>query len=770
MHKLTEKHNKNKNNDNNNNSKLLRFKDSRRSSEGGSPRCSMSTSEFSVDFYWRRADKLELDIKTMLRTDDKQRFRSHDRATAPGSGSLARLGRLLMTLLSNFNRVDPLAQDSFKCDANAIRLPGKLSRLGVRLGLHRLYRSEWHRSRGAFHRRWPAVVYFVWLAILVHVSVCLVFRYKQDACKFRMRRVAWINETHPEQYSIQQLESADHLRACLDESDRLLRLVAGDHQLHVSYVFEVIYLALISMTTVFYSLLGVYFKYKQPFCFDFFTSQLDHQRALDNCRRTIKQQACLLLDSNRRFTRALVEFSEKSIGRRLFLRRRTEAGLDQLGRNGGATAAANQRNQSSGAISELLKAGTAAAAGLDGQQEARLLAIANRSLACRQLKHMIRDDQLIPMNRSREWLDHKSQLYALINGCGLVAGMSANYMVSRTLIDMARLANERKQLTLADCLGAVEILFMLLVCTLAGMFYVSVIVFSAYDQIVVAKQLLSLIKKIVALNELRFHAILRPMLKQYGGGGEARWSLSEQLPAKTAATRPHANGPPPRAPSRAAGRSIDVGSSRWRVPPPSLVNLASQRLDWAQFEDKMNHDLLLLVMHYRLFKVRLMALTRRSGFLVLCTIFMAFLLPIVGRIHLPYFMDSSVRTIINAICLITLSTADISLVPVCYLHRRCLDVYNALNSVLAHATDVARSPEGIDIYDRHLISTLRKELSHHEGIAAMFATKFAGISVTYPNLVRIHLYFSFLMLSLIYDESSEQELTVGIFSDPFGLY
>lgn len=180
--------------------------------------------------------------------------------------------------------------------------------------------------------------------------------------------------------------------------------------------------------------------------------------------------------------------------------------------------------------------------------------------------------------------------------------------------------------------------------------------------------------------------------------------------------------------------------------------------------NEMNANLLLGLMHYKLFVSQSDNTKNELKLVTVNTTFLFFLMPAGVRLHVPYMNHGAFKYIGIVWSLLTVSMTNFVLVPVCYYHSRSLTLYKMLNSLMAHTVETN------DIYYDHLVWLIHKELNHPEILITRFATKWANFDFTYPNLVKIHFWFGIIILSIVSGITSNNETFFNYFlSDPFGL-
>lgn len=178
----------------------------------------------------------------------------------------------------------------------------------------------------------------------------------------------------------------------------------------------------------------------------------------------------------------------------------------------------------------------------------------------------------------------------------------------------------------------------------------------------------------------------------------------------------------------------------------------------------LNINLLLVLMHYKIFVAQMNNGVRDSFKIVHVNVAILISIPIIIRLHLPYMdQDASSRDFALKTSYFVLIPANFVLVPLCHLFSRCMDLNKSLAYLLAHTieTDLKYSQQGSSsghchpdatLYNAHNVTLLRRELNHPERLKSRVAVMALGMSFTYTLLCRLLFWYGFIMLSIIHEK------------------
>lgn len=122
-----------------------------------------------------------------------------------------------------------------------------------------------------------------------------------------------------------------------------------------------------------------------------------------------------------------------------------------------------------------------------------------------------------------------------------------------------------------------------------------------------------------------------------------------------------------------ASRRRDSPTSHWLQGAHGTCGAA---LD--QLYESINTDLVCIPMHYRIFAAQLKPTRKALSFVLLCCLGLMVVFPIVGRLHVPYIRDRESRITCIIICFIMIGLPDVSIVPICWMNSRCLNLRQSL--------------------------------------------------------------------------------------------
>lgn len=167
-------------------------------------------------------------------------------------------------------------------------------------------------------------------------------------------------------------------------------------------------------------------------------------------------------------------------------------------------------------------------------------------------------------------------------------------------------------------------------------------------------------------------------------------------------------------------------------------------IDNFKYQD-LNYDLLFILIQYKLLLRQLKFNKPTISLVAFCTLQIQFLAPLLLFIQLP-FIKSEIVPILVSCFLFFVILGDCCLIPIAYMHSRCLELCKALFSVMAHSSECINSKTGEYVYSKHTIRVLSKELTNYEQFNQQFAIILLGYKITYPTFVRLHVLIGLLMI------------------------
>lgn len=181
------------------------------------------------------------------------------------------------------------------------------------------------------------------------------------------------------------------------------------------------------------------------------------------------------------------------------------------------------------------------------------------------------------------------------------------------------------------------------------------------------------------------------------------------------------------------------------------------------YEQYLHISLLYIYIQHRIFVRQVRAL---NSCLVIITFgILQFLVlgPIVYFIHTPYIPVEIARLLLSCAAVPTIM-CDLCLIPICYMYRRCTDLYKLRFSFIAHAVEIKRQlGDGYHVYDRHLIWLLGKELESPHQLIEQFAVKIFGMIINYANILKIHYWCALSCLFSLLSAGQQRTDSILIF-------
>lgn len=355
----------------------------------------------------------------------------------------------------------------------------------------------------------------------------------------------------------------------------------------------------------------------------------------------------------------------------------------------------------------------------------------NHRLMMKQMNLLLQSGRLWPANRQDHWLDTLALVYCAISfGC-LVWSIFFDIAFYHYLPQLANFNIESQWPMdyLVDC----EIIILCVIIVAALILYQTTSMICCADQIKLVAEVSKLTRSCAQFNRLEYLRLVKRHDEQTKRRGRLKTSTS--------------------------------------TPDRCLFT-------------QINSNLLLVLMHYKMFVGQLRPIQRPIGYISLNAIFTMLWHPTLIRLHSPYVQSLDLKANYYILSLITAVFVNFSVGPICYLNSRCRDLYKLLGNLLAHTieTDMS-SPFDRDVYEPHTVWLLRKELNYPDRSLKQFETKSCGLTITYSNLVKVYFWTGLILLSISNDTksgtpnpgaqaASGQVPVFGsrILDDPFGFF
>lgn len=208
---------------------------------------------------------------------------------------------------------------------------------------------------------------------------------------------------------------------------------------------------------------------------------------------------------------------------------------------------------------------------------------------------------------------------------------------------------------------------------------------------------------------------------------------------------------------------------RLRDPKTNIIN-DSDEIN----VEKMNTNLLFVLMHYKIFTAQHKAAKCSCQSAIVFVSGVLLLIPIIAKIHIPYFMlfgaSGNIRVAATILSLTIVGPANACIFPLCYMHSRCVGLYRMAASLMAHVAEMESQQPGV--YDEHSIMVLVKELRHPERFVDQFKPKLIGLCGTFTTMVKIHFWWGLIVISTLFDTQSDNgHVSIeSLFADPLGVF
>lgn len=567
-------------------------------------------------------------------------------------------------------------------------------------------------SRLCAHQWWPILIRIIYIASTIRMTINIYYQYVYDLRLLRYQRVKLNNEPSIKAGDDPNLASEKNLLRQVEAARATLKLI-GAPFLNAHFIGQIYSIFDVLMGLTSYMQTYIFLLYFKPFDFSFV-------RAILNFQKELKYTNLLIRKEVNKFIKSSQNFAEISLGDRVIM-----------------------------------------FAGLSYRTEEKASewpeSLVDYTFTIRQLERMTLSGTLMPCNKSPDWIVKLAYLNCLFSISFPSYCLLAQLTMYILFVTVSEYGIEHD---LMDMVAFVEHIAVTVVMIVAGTFYAYVVSASCIDQIYLVINLRKSIEKSVCANKRRFESCLE--LIESGDGHQ----LAESSPRQADSDLGLDN---------VAYDAVQLGLNHW----PQIDQLQFGRRKLMPFTKKMqidlyftqmNAELLRILMQYKIFVTQLRPSLGGMELPLVFALFMILFVPLVGRIHVPY-INQDVKVYIGGLALFCALAANILvLIPISYLHARCLEIYKPLSSLMAHSIEVVQHQGIRRIYDRHSIWMLRKELNHPERFAAQFTTNFFGLRVTYSTMLRINFWSGILTLSIFVETASQHNLLGNLMVDPLAVF
>lgn len=208
------------------------------------------------------------------------------------------------------------------------------------------------------------------------------------------------------------------------------------------------------------------------------------------------------------------------------------------------------------------------------------------------------------------------------------------------------------------------------------------------------------------------------------------------------------------------------------------LQLQAKLDDWAEWNrqdvpdllDRLELDLLTIIVEYRLFVAQYELAMRPARFYGPFYLYLTLSLALLIRVHAPY-LHPELKVLGAYLSYVFMAPQYIFLVPLCYLHQRCLVTFKALYSLAAQLAyyETVLSLRGCVSLEMVIVS-LKRCLIRPEHAKAKFTCRIMFFDATYATMLKITFWISLLIIPMLSLRQTNEDLVGSLMSDPFGIF
>jgi hypothetical protein len=339
--------------------------------------------------------------------------------------------------------------------------------------------------------------------------------------------------------------------------------------------------------------------------------------------------------------------------------------------------------------------------------------VGQHELFIRQVNHLVESGKLVPVNRSPDWVDQMSLRFAAFALNNFIFSLAQDIFVTFYLADLLGFGLDMSSWTDYWFLG--ELWLTLIISISATTYYVGISSIHTVDQTRYVKKLQANYRERIQANLSQLEEIIRrPMMDKH----DKKRRLD----------------------------TIDLG-------------------------------LVKSILQYKIFLAQFESVRKSFSAAVSITCVLLVLIPVVLRAHSPYHLGSLMWTVSVGASLVMFAIMDGVLVPYCLIHHEGEKLYRLMCRLLAHTIEVNEtyacemdaSSRGA-VYNEHNIDLLRRILADPGRFTDRFAAHaFSALHLTFGKLVKIHYWYSLIMLSNFFQLDSWRRVFGSRLDDPLGL-
>jgi len=537
------------------------------------------------------------------------------------------------------------------------------------------------------------IVVYVYTA--VRFFILLFYQYKYDFSSTRLRQLD-MSLSHDAR-DIEQVKKkkanfdpdflltinlTEFRSSLVEDKQRYQRILKslGCPYMHETFLSEVLYLTVMTLTMLTYSLPIPWIRGSNPY---FFGMLLEKPEELNRCRKMIEAEVSAIKNSSRTFVL-------------------THASLCAMNRH--SRKESLRRTKSSSGI----------------RKQAR-----DHANTVRILDNWLKEDILIPVNYSSEWIYDMCKTFTQVTASQVGASVVQDFLVFYWLHIVFELHLELDPL---DIFSMLELILHAMIDVIATSYYLCM--FNA-----------------IATNQMRYINWLKIEMNAHC---KLLHEINDHLYTLLETRRDELLE------SKKCGL-IDV-------PDADFID--------GKLKQQMNETLLLAILQYKIFGAQFAPLRTLLRICASFQIMISFFVPFVIRLHVPYVAEE-LQEVVGYFPVTVLIACDIVLVAICRIQQVGIEMGRRIWSLQAASMDLNarfRSLRLQPAYYEHSLQLYDKETRDTLKFASQFTvTTFFG-PLTYPNLVQIHYWFFLVLISAFCEVESWIKLLGPRFYDPLGIF
>ena len=575
---------------------------------------------------------------------------------------------------------------------------------------------------------WPRIVLAFYILIFIHLSLSIAFQYMYDRNLFHMNHLKIKSKSSG---NSEEAEVARLNELVVYYSD-ILQTIGSPH-MSLHFAVQLIYGFILGSFVLFYFFPQYYYKRREKFDYAPLRVLIDANGERQRASHLVSEQVDQFIRSSRLFSRE----EKHLIGRCLKLIdlqscNPSDWAFDELDM---CAVLGRQLEWMQDACNNHLPPGESAV-----QSDFDPVA---------QLRYFVCRNRLMPHNLQPSWTQRQARLFCYVMLACLVYSLFMNTVVAFGMYNFYD--PERHASRWTDLLIMIELFLVLLGVNFSSLYFIIGTLFTCLDFVMLKNRIVRSFDDCIQGNRI---ILLQYKLTQ--AQNDWTWDFDDS--------------------NKFHGRKPSRNDRKQRAETDMRRILFKMR-SGNDAAHEINSNLLFVLMHYRIFVTQVRPIGRSLRTLTIVGIILLFYFPILSRIHTPYVEErfvKEVRSFSVALSIIVLVPVNACLVPVCLLHTSCTDLYKSLYRLVAHVSQIhseRRLRDGL-AFDRHTVCVLRKELYHPECWVNQFQQSNYRLSFTFAELVRLHFYFGFILLSIAVESLSGHkfELFGFILNDPLRLY